>query len=172
VTQILDSKEGSYDEHSPWAVARLNFVLQLLVQFGLMAGLAAWAFVASDNEDLPLDTDSLPTCFILTEIGELDLMGTDFWVESHNQSVAGGKGHDGAGPRTQTRYRRNADEQLDSNGNFEMGPRCFGTRPFACALFAVRMKHTQVTAKSVKVEKNYIYLFIYIFWSNEQYSAQ
>ena len=30
VTPILDSKQGSYDEESGWAIARMLFVLQLL----------------------------------------------------------------------------------------------------------------------------------------------
>ena len=48
VTPILDAKQGSFDEDSPWAKARLMWVLQLLIRFGIMTGIAAWTFYSPD----------------------------------------------------------------------------------------------------------------------------
>jgi len=130
ITPVLDSKQGSFDESSAWAVARLMFVLQLLVRFGLMSGVAAWFYVdptgaaaaaaASASGAVAgmaaAGTPTLPAYFNISLIGTLSIHQIAFWDETHKKQVIGGHGHDGHSSRTQTRYRRGPTGKLDPNG--------------------------------------------------------
>jgi hypothetical protein len=89
VTSILDAKQGSYDPYSAWAKARLMFVLQLLVRFGIMTGLAAWAC----SLQVMLPTRFIPAYFVLATIGSLELTQIVFWDETHKQQQMGGNGN-------------------------------------------------------------------------------
>ena len=125
VTPILDSKQGSFDVTSAWAIARLFFVLQLLVRFGMMTGLAAWLFVLAGEpgEGLPAAemasmATAVPAFFILGRIGSLELTQIAWWDETHKKPIIGGAGHDSRFSRTQYRFRRDEHGGLDPEGEY------------------------------------------------------
>jgi len=122
VTPILDSKQGAFDVTSAWAIARLFFVLQLLVRFGLMTGLAAWLFILAGEglsaaEMAPMAT-AVPAFFILGRIGSLELTQIAWWDETHKKPIIGGAGHDSRFSRTQYRFRRDEHGGLDPEGEY------------------------------------------------------
>ena len=110
MTPILDAKQGSFDENSAWAIARTNFVLQLLVRFGVMTGPAAWAFVHGEGD--------VPAYFTLSLVGTLELPQISWWDESHKKPQIGGKGHDAKGSRTQYRFKRDPEGKLNPDGEY------------------------------------------------------
>ena len=115
-TPISDAKQGTFDEESPWAKARLMWVLQLLIRFGIMTGLAAWNLY---SRGVPFSTDDpnlLPAFFTLALIGQLSIYQISFWDETHRKVQVGGKGHEGANSRMQVRYLRDEEGKLDRGG--------------------------------------------------------
>jgi hypothetical protein len=71
VTAILDRKQGSFDKTSGWAKARLMFVLQLLIRFGLMTGVAAWCFLVGVPVGA-LFAAGVPAYFATENLGSLE----------------------------------------------------------------------------------------------------
>ena len=96
VSAIGDSKQGNLDMDSPWAKARLGWVTQLLIRFGV----------------LDVDKVCVPRFFDIHSIGgPLELSQIAFWDETHKKQVIGGAGHDGRGSRVQFRFLRNKTSQ-------------------------------------------------------------
>ena len=118
VTAVLIAKQGSYDVASPWAIARLRFSCQLLVRLGLMTPLDAW--VKADHVPLILQNPAnIPSYFKVANIGgSLHVNQIAFWDETHKKPVIGGVGHEAAGSRKQTRFRRDVNGKLDVNGGY------------------------------------------------------
>lgn len=119
VSPIQHAKQGSSDAESPSGVARLMFVLQLLVRFGEITGLAAWMwslnFLPDSAEAAALDISLLPAYFMLDSFGLLSIYQIAFWDECHKEVVIGGKGHGKKNSRSQVCFKRDADSDADSD---------------------------------------------------------
>jgi hypothetical protein len=117
-TAVLVCKQGSYDPTSEWAKARHRFTNQLLVQFSLKTPMQAWVEV--DNIPLVLQNPAnIPSYFDVTKIGgTLSVNQIAYWDETHKKPVIGGKGHEAAGSRMETRFRRDATGKLHPNGTY------------------------------------------------------
>lgn len=77
-SKIKKRKQGDEDKSPKWARAGLNWIVQLMVRFGLaLFGLSLWDLRSHDpetNMDVPIIENNLaiPQCFDQQQLGKLE----------------------------------------------------------------------------------------------------
>jgi hypothetical protein len=143
VTPLVKLKQGDTDPDSAWSRARYNWVLQLLIRFGLFVYLGSppprasnEVPVASSNldfinvttatatttttttvENIPeTATSSIPDCFNKNKMTKLSMYQIVWWDESHQVCKLA---TDGNGKKNQVRFHRDPTGKLDPNGSLK-----------------------------------------------------
>jgi hypothetical protein len=134
VSPLVKLKQGDTDPDSAWSRARYNWVLQLLIRFGLFVYLAVppippspiqeAATSSSSNLDLlnvttttttttdPL-MNNIPDCFNEKKMTPLSMYQIVWWDESHQVCKLATNGN---GKKNQVRFHRDPSGKLDPNG--------------------------------------------------------
>jgi predicted flap endonuclease-1-like 5' DNA nuclease len=133
VTPLIKLKQGDTDPTSAWSRARYNWVLQLLIRFGLFVYLGTppsppspsreetEANISSSNLD-PISvtttttTTAIPDCFNAQKMASLSMYQIVWWDESHQVCKLA---TDGNGKKTQVRFRRDPAGKLDPSGTLK-----------------------------------------------------
>jgi hypothetical protein len=101
ITPIAKRKQGTTDPNSPWAKARLEWVTQILVRFGILTG---------NQVTAPLV--NVPDKFNATKVIHTSLNQIAFWDETHKKVRIGKVGANGT--KFQVRFRRTLEGKVDS----------------------------------------------------------
>jgi hypothetical protein len=100
VTPIGKRKQGTTDPQSPWAMARLQFVTQILVRFGLLAA-----------DRVLNEQGNLPDKFNVAKLTKMTINQIAFWDETHKKVRIGKVGANGV--KFQVRFKRTPEGKVD-----------------------------------------------------------
>ena len=102
ITPIRKRKQGTTEVDSPWAKARLEFVTQILVRFGLLT--------AAEVTDC---SGKIPDRFNIDKLTPMSINQLAFWDETHKKVRVGKVGANGV--KYQVRFKRTPQGKVDSN---------------------------------------------------------
>jgi hypothetical protein len=106
ITPIRKRKQGSNDPASPWAIARLEYVTQILVRFGGLLTTEEVAGLAPPGE-------LIPDKFNVLKLTKVSINQIAFWDETHKKVRVGQVGANGM--KYQVRFRRDDDGKVNAD---------------------------------------------------------
>ena len=110
VTPIKKRPQGNYSRESVWARARLEWVTQLLVRFGILG---------VDRLEQIYGAGMIPDKFNPENLGpRLAITQIVFWDETHKKVVVGKSGTRRGNTNVECRFKRNENGKLDPNGTY------------------------------------------------------
>ncbi len=104
LTPVKKRKQGSNDPNSPWAMARLEHVTQILVRFGAMPS----------TDKIKSADGSIPSKVDAAKLTKVSINQVAFWDETHKKVRVGQVTANGLD--YQVRFHRDENGKIDKNG--------------------------------------------------------